>query len=191
MEGYLLGWRIDALNLDAEVLASEKAPHPPHWLDQDGEAQREDAGHYRWLSRTEDGGELMLYGEQGTRHIRVEREGELSPTKVCHILKALEKTGLKLSEAPALINDGIVARRHAVERFCGLGRELDGSAFEEKTWRTTLASRSLEDIQQHLRAYEVRFDQKFPPQATSQPESLPESNSEIRSGQALDICMAQ
>jgi hypothetical protein len=189
MDGYLMGWRIDALNLDAEVLATEKAPHPPDWLDQDGDAIREDEGNYRWLSHTDDGGELILCSQQGTRHIRVEREEKLSPSMVRDLLEVLRKSNVSPEKAAALITDGLVARRHAVERFCGLGRELDGSAFEEQTWRVTLASRSLADIQQHLRAYEVRFDQKFPPQSTSQPETLAEVDSEVRSGHALDICM--
>ena len=83
--------------------------------------------------------------------------------------------------------DGVTARRRALERFCGLGRELDGSAFDEAVWRRTLESLSLDEITRHLRAYEVRFDHKFPPSPTSYPETLPDSESGAWTNRAMGI----
>jgi len=41
-------------------------------------------------------------------------------------------------------------------------------------WRKTLGGLSLREIHRHLEAYEVRFDQKNPPQPVSRPEPLSE-----------------
>lgn len=171
-DGYLMGWRIEGVSLDAAVWGTEKAPHSVRWLEQDGDAIREDAGVYAWVERSPDGGELELRGREGVRRVRVERRAGLPICCVRSLSEAMTEHGLEADALAGLIADGVVARGRAVARFCGLGRELDGSAFDEQVWRDTLASRSLEEIQAHLRALEVRFDAKYPPQPVSKPERL-------------------
>ena len=79
------------------------------------------------------------------------------------------------------------SRQIAVERLCGLGRELDGAVFDEAVWRKTLRGLSLDEIHRQLHAYEVRFDRKYPPQSVSRPERLPEDKEEGRAGAAMAI----
>lgn len=74
------------------------------------------------------------------------------------------------SRAGALIADGATARLRATERLCGLGRELDGDAFDDAVWRKTLSSLTLEEIHGQLRSFEVRFDLKYPPMPVSRPD---------------------
>ncbi|MCL4695239.1 MAG: hypothetical protein KJ060_22340, partial [Candidatus Hydrogenedentes bacterium] len=56
--------------------------------------------------------------------------------------------------------------------------ELDGPSFDDTLWRRTLAQLSLDEIHVHLRAYETRFDQKYPPAPVSRPEPLHEGGSQ-------------
>ena len=49
------------------------------WLEQDGDAVREDAGEYVWLRREEGVRELELRGRAGVRRVVVERVAGLSP----------------------------------------------------------------------------------------------------------------
>ncbi len=185
--GFLLGWRVDGMTLDGEQYASEKGPHPVSWLEHDGEAVREDAGTYAWLERSDNGGRLALRGRDGVRVLEVSREGGLPARMVRAIREALDGSGAAVSDAAGLIADGVVARRQAIARFCGLGRELDGSAFEEAVWRRTLSGLSLEELHGHLRAYEVRFDAKHPPAPVSRPEPLGEGEREERAEAAWEI----
>lgn len=171
-DGYLLGWRIDGEEVDDGVWATDKPPHPTHWLDSDGAAVREDAGTYAWLERDAHGGRLFLQGRSGARVLRVRRETGLPAGCVRAIRDALAKYEAAPDGAALLIADGVHARRRAVERLCGLGRELDGAAFEPEAWRALLAEKSLEDIETHLRAFEMRFDGKYPPRPVSQPAAL-------------------
>ena len=170
----LMGWRIDADSLEGAPWATEKAPHDRRWLEQSGDAVRVDAGVYRWLEPGGDERVLLLHGQLGVRLVRARRVDGLPPTAVRAVCEALREGTADAHEAGRLIIDGVTARRRAVERFCGLGRELDGAAFDGALWRKTLANLTLDEIQVYLHAYEVRFDAKYPPSPVSRPEPLPE-----------------
>ncbi len=186
-DGYLLGWRM-APGVDGEEqFASEKGPHPVRWLDEEEAAVVVDRGVYGWLERDGDGGSLFLEGEKGLRRVVVSRVDGLTVEVACGIEKALRDLELPMGEAGALIVDGVVSRRRAVERLCGLGRELDGGDFEEETWRKTLGLLSLEEIHGQLRAFESRFDAKYPPAPVSIPEGLGDEGEASRSDAALSI----
>ncbi len=187
-DGYLLGWRIDGMDLKAEPWATEKTPHSVRWLDQDGDAVREDAGVFVWLDRGPGRRRVLLRGREGSRVVEVHHEEGLSPSAVCAVRAALTECGADASEVGQLIEDGARARQRAMERFCGLGRELDREAFDETVWRKALSGLSLDEIHGHLRAYEVRFDRKHPPQPVSQPERLePGEAREGRAGEVMEI----
>ncbi|MFA6240985.1 MAG: hypothetical protein WC655_08655 [Candidatus Hydrogenedentales bacterium] len=186
-DGYLLGWRIDGVSLEGAPWAAEKAPHAVEWLDRDGDAQRQDAGTFCWLERNADERAVLLRGAAGDRVVRARREKGLTPGTIRAVRAALAEANASEANAAQLIADGAAARHRVVERFCGLGRELDGDAFDVDTWRKTLAALSLEDIHTHLRAYEVRFDKKYPPAPVSTPERLPDEEPSRRSGDALAI----
>lgn len=177
-DGYLLGWRIDGVSLEKTPWATEKAPHPPAWLERDGDAVREDAGVYAWIERGADRRELILRGGKGAYAMRFEREYGLAPDFVKAVRDALQVCGAEPSEAGALIADGATARQRAIQRLCGLGRELDGPAFEPDAWKRLLKGLSLEEIQSHLRAFEARFDRKYPPAPVSRAETLTEDSAE-------------
>lgn len=183
-DGYLLGWRIDGVTLSGEPWATEKAPHPVWWLEQDSDAVREDAGIYAWLERGPDGGSLLLEGRNGARRLRVEREPGLHAGTVRSICEALSECGADADQVKQLILDGVTARRRAMTRLCGLGRELDGGAFDEEVSRKVLVPLSLEEIHAQLRAYEVRFDHKYPPAPVSRCEKLDDLAVEHETGNA-------
>ncbi len=187
LEGYLAGWRVDGLSLDAGAWATEKMPHPVRWLEQDGEAVRVDEGEYVWLAREEESSELLLQGREEEYRVRVERQDGLSASSTRAICDALESHGVKAEAVAKLIGDGVTARQRAVERFCGLGRELDGDSFDEGVWRRTLAPLSLREVFRHLEGLEVRFDRKYPPQPVSHPEPLEGAKPEDRAGRAMEI----
>lgn len=172
VEGCCVGWRVEETALDGAAWAREKAPHPLHWLEQDGDAVREDAGSYAWLDRDDEGGHLVLRGAKGDRVLRVERGPELPAAAVHAVLDAVRAAQAGPEEVAGLIGDGVTARQRAVARFCGLGRELDGEAFDEAVWRKTLAGLTLTEVHRHLSAYEMRFDRKYPPTPVSRPERL-------------------
>lgn len=174
-DGFLAGWRIDAVTLTDEAWATEKSPHSVGWLDRDGDAIREDAGTYAWVERGTDRASLLIRGRHGNRLLRVEREEGLPAEAVHEIRQTLAAHDLVASAVPRLIQDGIAARHRAVERLCGLGRELDGAAFDDGVWRRALAGLSLDEIHAQLRGFEVRFDRKYPPAPVSRPERLPDS----------------
>lgn len=182
----LVGWRLDGVELDGQRYATEKAPHPLWWLDRDGDAVRMDAGTYAWLERNDARGRLALCGQTGVRVLTVEREDGLPLVTVRAVQEAVKQHGVSVGEAGRLIGDGVTARRRAIERFCGLGRELDGSAFDDAASRKMLAALSLDEIQTQLRTLEVRFDQKYPPTPVSRPESL----EEVRAGGRSETAMA-
>jgi hypothetical protein len=183
----LIGWRIAGVTLEDEPWATEKAPHAVRWLDHDGDAVREDAGRFTWLEQSADRCVVELRGQKGSRQLRLEREWRLPVGAARAIREALVEYGVAAEDASRLIGDGVTARRRAIERLCGLGRELDGSAFAEGTWRKLLAGLTLEEIHAQLAAYEVRFDQKYPPQPVSQSERLEPDSGESRSEAALAI----
>ena len=173
-DGCLLGWRIDGTSLDGAPWATEKAPHPLHWLEQDGDAVRVDSGSYGWIGRDSERGELLLCGEHGDIVLVVERVPGPAPEAIRRICEALSECGAEPGDAGRLVRDGATARTRAVERLCGLGREVDGPTFDESLCRKMLQGLSLDEIHAHLRTFEVRFDRKYPPQPVSKPESLSE-----------------
>lgn len=185
MNGYLMGWRIDSLSLETRPWATEKAPHALRWLDVDADAECLDAGLYAMQHQPgRNTRELLLKGTGGIKRLTVERAEGLPARVARDVALTLREQDAQPVEAPRLIRDGIEARRRAVERLCGLGRELDGNVFDAESWRKQLAGLSLEEIQSQLRAYEVRFDQKYPPSPVSRPERLQE---ELNAGAALSI----
>ena len=186
-EGHLEGWRIDAASLEDECWATAKAPHPKRWLDEDGDSERLDAGEYAWEHSTRDGGVLLLKGEQGWSRVEVHRETGIDVSVAREIGETLQAHGLEASCASGLLEDGVMARRNAVERLCGLGSMLDGESFDDGLWRKTLQGLSLNEIHQQLRGFELRFDRMHPPQAVSQPEALSDGAMELRSTQAMAI----
>jgi len=172
----LTGWRIDATSLEGEPWATEKAPHDLRWLKHPGDAICLEAGAYQWLESTEDERALVLYSNGESRIVRARRVDGLPPAAVRDICQALDEAAAPPHDAARLIADGATARTRAIERFCGLGRELDGSSFDDSLWRRTLAQLSLDEIHVHLRAYETRFDNKYPPAPVSKPEPLAQSS---------------
>ena len=186
-DGFLHGFRVDGSTLDSERWATLKAPHGLEWLEKDGEAIRIESGRYAWESFRDDGGTLLLFGDEIFRRIRVERVGDFTPAvaeAICDSLSVCEREAV---DAAGLIRDGNTARIRAVERLCGLGAELDGAAFDGALWRKTLDGLSLDEIHGQLRAFEVRFDVKHPPLPVSRPEALPEEGSTERRDAAMSI----
>jgi len=186
MDGYLMGWRIDGVSLEGRPWATEKAPHALRWLECDADAECVDAGVYMLQNRP--GGDtrtLLLKGHGGVKELIAERVPGLPALVARDLVNTLRENNVQPSDSPQLVRDGLAARRRAVERLCGLGRELDGTAFDASSWRALLAGLSLDEIHAQLRAYEVRFDQKYPPSSVSRPEGLQEEPA--RTGAALSI----
>jgi hypothetical protein len=156
------------------------------WLDRDADAQCVDAGVYMLQNRP--GGDtrtLLLKGIGGVKQLTAERVPGLPASAARELVDTLRENNVDASDTPQLVRDGLSARRRAVERLCGLGRELDGDAFDASSWRLLLAGLSLDEIHAQLRAYEVRFDQKYPPSPVTRPEKLQEEPA--RTGAALSI----
>jgi hypothetical protein len=174
--GCLVGWRIEGDSLAGEPWATKKAPHPISWLERDGDAFQVDAGVYTWQVYDPDRRVVVLRGRDGVRQLRIEHELTVPVSMVRTVWDAIGMTGTRPEEAGRLIVDGACARRRAVERLCGLGRELDGTAFDDGVWRRALASLSLDEIHSQLRTFEVRFDQKYPPSPVSRPARLSETD---------------
>ncbi len=170
-DGHLRGWRIDAAALAAGAWATEKAPHPLRWLDDDGAAQRVDAGEYCIERSSHHTTALLLRGAGGSTRVVMTPAPELPASAARNIAEMLHALKAAPADAARLISDGLAARQRATERLCGLARELDGDAFEERLCRKTLTGLTLEEIHAQLRAYEVRFDAKDPPLPVSKPES--------------------
>lgn len=186
-DGYLMGFRVDGTALGAEAWATVKAPHPLHWLDRDGDAVREDGGTYFWESGDASGGVLVLCGARDTVRVCVEPVGGVSAGDLAGVRAAADQLGVALDDLPGLAADGAVARERAIARYCGLGRELDGDAFDSGLWRNTLAGQRLAVIQQYLHGLEVRFDRKYPPQPVSAPVALEEPAEDRDAGRAMEI----
>lgn len=139
-------------------------------------------------------GSVVSSGSQGTRFVMPQsREWEGLNTLVTHreltpfgagapvnaeairaVSEAVEACGGDVHHAASLVRDGMAARKRASARLLGLARELDGAAFDEVAWKETLREASLDVIHGHLRAFEARFDAKYPPQPVSAPEPLQE-----------------
>lgn len=170
----LTGWRIDGSRIEPEAWAVEKGSHPTRWLDQDGEMVRVDAGTYTWLTHEDGHKRLVLRGKRGEHIIDATLQEGLPARVRGQVCRMLDELKADAGEAPRLIEDGVKARRRLVQRLCGLGRELDGDGFDEGAWRKALANLSLDEVQRHLHAFELRFDRKYPPHPTSRPEQLPD-----------------
>jgi len=127
-----------------------------------------------------------LRGANGDVRVEVARAHELPATDARSIADTLWVNAIAPAEASRLIVDGINARRRATERLCALGRELDGDAFDESVWRDSLDGLTLDAVHAQLRAFEVRFDAKYPPQPVSQPAAEDSAN-ESRAEKALEI----
>jgi hypothetical protein len=182
-EGHLRGWRIDAATLAPGAWATEKPPHSLRWLD-DATAQRLDAGEYAVERWGRDGGALILRGTGGSTRVVMTPAPELPVSAARAIAETLRALKAAPDDAARLIADGLAARNRATERLCGLARELDGEAFEERVWRGTLAGLTLEEIHAQLRAFELRFDAKYPPLPVSRPEA---EGGASRAGEAMAI----
>lgn len=185
----LRGWRIDATELGDAMWATEKRAHPKRWLDDPADATTMDAG--RYTVEAEEPGDvvLVLEGRQEIRRLRARRVEPIPASALGAVVNALKEAGAGIGEASALVLDGAAARTRAIGRLCGLGRELDGTAFDETIWRKTLRSLSLEEIHAQLRAFEVRFDQRYPAAPVSRPDRI-EPESGDRDAQALAILRA-
>lgn len=184
-EGYLLGWRIDGTDLDDAPWASEKAPHPLHWLDDSTDLTREAVGVYGWERLNGGHGTVLLESEEGCMRVHIDPVDTMSPRNARSIHSALNEIGVAPEDAADLIHDGATARARAIERLCGLGRELDKGAFEATLWRRSLSAMNLDEIHAQLRAFEDRFDREHPPLPISQPELLEEDPASSRN--VLDI----
>ena len=180
-DGCLVGWRIEGESLDGEPWATKKGRHPVSWLEGNSEARQVDAGVYAWLECGPERRVVVLRGRDGARQIRIEHELNAPVSMVRSVWDAIRSTGSRPEEAGRLIVDGVTARRRAIERLCGLGREMDGTAFDDGVWRRILAGLELEEIHAQLRAFEVRFDRKYPPSPVSRPERLPETEADSSS----------
>lgn len=186
-DGYLLGWRIDGTDLCDGPWASEKGPHPVRWLDESADAIRVDAGVYAWERFDTHEVVLILQNDDGCTRLHIENMTAITPSAARAIGAALIDAGASPLDAAKLIADGATSRARAIERLCGLGRELDSSAFDGELWRRSLADMTLDEIHSQLRAFETRFDRRHPPSPISQPEALPEDEASERSAQALTI----
>lgn len=171
-EGCALGYRIGGLDLADGAWATEKQPHPLAWLDQDGDAIREDAGLYAIAAESGDTRDLILHGAHGARLLRFTRDASLDAASARAVALALRDLAHAPEHAAQLIRDGALARQRAVARLCGLGRDLDGPHFDETQWRGLAAALSLDALHAHLGAFERRFNEKYPPLPVSQPEPL-------------------
>jgi len=188
--GFLVGWRIegDAL-LEAPSLATEKMPHPLRWLEEDGEAERQDAGSYAWVERLPKRRVLLLRGDRGVRRVTAELVDGFDPGAAARLAATMEKARVPLESLPLLVEEGLTARRRAVARLIGLGRELEGEAFDAELTKRMLTGLTLDEVHAHLRSYEARFDARYPPRPVSQPESVDEEAGG-REGDALAILRA-
>ncbi len=183
----LMGWRIDGTSLETGAWATFKAPHPTAWLAQDGDAVRDDEGVYQWLERSSERRVLVLRGRHGDRLLRLDHVVGLPPACVRDVSEVLERHGLEPRDAGRIVADGLTARQRAIARLCGLGRDLDGDAFDEVLWRRTLENLALDEIHAQLRTFELRFDAKYPPEPVSQPDPLPEDTHPERTESVLSI----
>lgn len=180
----LHGWRIEAENLAGEVWATEKRPHSKRWLDETMPAL--ESGVYAVERESVDEAVLLLEGRHSRLRVHAQRAAEVPATCLGSIMETLRAAGANLADAAKLIEDGLAARTRAVARLCGLGRELDGTTFEETVWRKVLRGLSLDEIHAQLRAFEVRFDRRYPAMPVSRPEKLSEE-AQNREAMAMEI----
>ncbi len=184
---HCVGWRLDGAELPERCWAVEKAPHPLRWLEDDGGAARRDSGVYHWEDESGGGRRIVLHGAAGSTEIRARRMPALPPRTMEAVTAFLDRHGLAAARIPELLEDGREARQRALTRLCGLGRELDGSAFDAALWRDALANASLAALHKHLEPYEQRLEARHPPTPVSKPEPLPDGDAADRAEMALRI----
>ena len=186
----LVGWRLpcDAMEQLAQgdgVVCELKRIHPKRWLDVNGGVCNvEDSGTYSWVKRDADGGTALFDGKRLAGQYdfaRRKEPAEAAPESYRNSLSVVkEELGLDLAREDdvarlvARARDGDTARNRAVERLCALGVELDGELFDERMWRKTLRHLSLAETHVHLRSFERRFDEKYPPLPVTKREKLGE-----------------
>ena len=186
---FLVGWRIEEGMDEGPSLATEKMPHPLRWLEEDGAVERIDAGAYAWVERGAQRRVLILQGTHGARRITAERIEGFDPGAAAALVETMDKARVPLERLPLLVEEGLTARRRAVARLIGLGRELDGDAFDADLTKRMLEGLTLNEVHAHLRAFEARFDARYPPRPVSQPE-CEETETDARAGEALAILRA-
>ncbi len=190
-DGCLAGLRVDADALEPGAWAAEKPPHALHWLRQDGDAVRLDAGAYAWERRDADVRVMRLDGARGVCRLEWRRVEGLPPRCVRTLIEAASAVRAVPDRLADLVRDGAEARERAIARLCGLGRELDGAAFDAAAWRRMLEPLSLREIHGHLTTFETRFDRAFPPEPVSRPETLEDeaqrASAQSRADQALRL----
>lgn len=186
---YLAGWRIAGERLEEGCWATEKMPHPACWLEQDGDARRERAGTFAWRRQDADCRVVALSDGDSVTEITLKRWDGLSVEDIRALAATAQAHGQAASALPALVEDGIIARARAVERFCGLSRALDGNGFDETGWRRLLAGMNLGEIGERLARVETRYDRAHPPSPVSRPERLDEEEqaATTRTAQAFRI----
>lgn len=172
-ERSLAGWRlpadaIDRMGTGEDVLCAVKAEHPARWLDHDSSVCAVvDAGRYT-ESRDEDGSVRLAFSGPALNGVYEFRRRSNEGVVMALIKTAEQFTGKRVEVADVerlatAAEDGRTARVRAEERLCGLGRELDGDAFDETLWRCMLAPLSLKEIYRQVARFERRYDEKYPP----------------------------
>lgn len=184
----LAGWRIAGERLETGCWATEKLPHPLRWLEEDGDARRENAGAYAWRQQDDNERSLVLKDAEGATLITLKRCA--SPT--VEEVRALAALAAEHGQTPAALStlaaDGLTARARSVERFCGLSRALDSDGFDETGWRRLLAGMTLGEIDERLAKVETRYDRAHPPSPVSRPEPLDaDTSARDRAAQAFRI----
>lgn len=168
----LLGFRIGGDRFETGCWATEKMPHPKHWLEDDGALRRVVAGRYGWRETDPTRRTVTLYTTDATITLCFERCKAPDVAAVRTLTEYAQTHGLPMERLGELVADGATARRNAIARLCGLSRELDGDAFDEGGWRTMLEGMTLREINDRLAAVETRYDRVHPPLPTSRPEPL-------------------
>ena len=187
----LAGWRlpadaIDRLSSGDEVVCVLKPQHSADWLDHDSaECTAVDSGTYSETAMAADGSRRVVF-----RGRLLDGEFEFRPERDEVLVAVLAETIRETTDGPvgrdtadevvAAVRDGRAARARAIERLCGLGRELDGDAFDQQLWRRMLAGLSLAEIHRQMARFERRFDEKYPPRPVTRSVPPPEEDSDRR-----------
>ncbi len=175
-KGYLLGWRIEDTEFRSELWGTEKLPHDNSWLDKDNTEDTKYVGDYRWFSRGDGNGYLVLRMKDNSQlTYRVERWGGFSIRFQRALYQCMRKWQISPLEVLSLIEDGINARNQAIRKICGLGKFLEGDNFDSAQWEKVLSHCSLDEIYASLRRWESRLERQSPPTPFSKPERVDES----------------
>ena len=185
-DGVLVGWRIDTTSLSKPAWATEKRPHSLVWMETGWRRGARGRGNLCLAGARRHAGAAVVARatRHPCRHPSARQEG-LAP----HTIRGIHTTSWRATASQPRLRrgwwrTGLPRGQRACERLCGLGRELDGSAFDEGVWRRALSGLSLDEIHTQLRSFEVRFDGKYPPMPVSRPERLPDTGDEGGQGEA-------